>query len=349
MPNLLIEESPQVYKPTLAAWIGLNEAIFLQQLHYIITNNESVGKFVDGRKWYRDKPRDFMVKYFPFWDEGTVKRTITNLKTDALILARSDLNEDPQNRSLWYTVHYEAIERLTGPVERILDKSEKRKEARKARKQKPIENDSYTKVQNVLLNDDPTNCTFDPGTICTDAQVQIVPTPKESLSKNPLPKEQLAANAAPPLAKSKKPKEGARASPEQQQLFLVLAGLCHISLRVATDKQIGQLDQATKALLKMPIDTPQFKVKFTEYWEGIDWRGKQGQPPTPAQIREVYGDYCHWLENGCQKVSRNGQHKPTKDHRTDIEKRDGRTYSPEEWNDLLEGRDPMVRPGSLPP
>lgn len=187
--NLLTDESPQVYHPTLATWVGLNEAIFLAQLHYILTKNESVGKFTDGRKWYRDKPHDFVVKYFPFWDEGIVKRVLDNLRADGLLMARSDLNKDPKDRSLWYTIHYEAVERLTGPVERITAKSEKRKEARKARKPKEDNQTDYTKVQNVLLQNNPTKCTSDLGTKCTDEKVQIVPTPKESFSKTPLPKE----------------------------------------------------------------------------------------------------------------------------------------------------------------
>lgn len=180
MSNLLTDESPQVYHPTLATWVGLNEAIFLAQLNYILTKNDKVGKFADGRKWYRDKPHDFVVKYFPFWDEGIVKRIIDNLRADGLIIARSDLNKDARDRSLWYTVHHEAIDRLTGPVERLTQKATKRKEARKVRTEK-------AKVQNVLMNES-TKCTeaevqIVPITL-PETKVQIVPTPKESLPKD---------------------------------------------------------------------------------------------------------------------------------------------------------------------
>lgn len=324
MTNLLTEESPQVYHPTLATWIGINEAMFLAQLNFILTKNESVGKFADGRKWYRDKPRDFVVKYFPFWDEGIVKRVIDNLRADEILLARSDLNKDPKDRSLWYTISYEAIERLAGPLERITNKSQKRKQARAARKSKEDNNSEYTKVQNVLLNDSKpeltetepeaievqnvptedisTNCTFDPGTNCTLPSVQNVLTPKDSLSKTPLPKEFAPKKIA---------------SPEQNKLFLILAGLCRIELKVATDKQIGQLDQAAKALVKTVKDSDQFKEKFGIYWLTVDWRGKQDQPPTPAQVREVYGDYCHWLEHGQQNGAKQNGHQRTYKTRQD--------------------------------
>lgn len=87
-------------------------------------------------------------------------------------------------------------------------------------------------------------------------------------------------------------------SPEQNKLFLTLANLCHINLRVTTKGQINQLDQTAETLIQVVKDIDQFKDKFAVYWLTVDWRGKQGQSPTPAQVREVYGDYSYWLENG---------------------------------------------------
>lgn len=183
MTDLLTDESPQVYHPTLATWVGLNEAIFLAQLNFILTRNDTVGKFADGRKWYRDKPHDFVVKYFPFWDEGTVKRTIANLKADALILARSDLNKDPKDRSLWYTINYPALERLAGPVERITRISEMRKEARKARISKRDNYPDDTEVQSVP-DGKSAKCTDENQQSVLLTSVQNVPTPKDSLPKD---------------------------------------------------------------------------------------------------------------------------------------------------------------------
>lgn len=181
MSNLLTDESPQVYHPTMAAWIGLNEAIFLAQLNFILTKNDTVGKFADGKKWYRDQPRAFMVKYFPFWDESIVKRTIANLRNDGLLLVRADLNTDKRDkRSLWYSINYDLLERLEGPVDRINQKSEKRKEARQARPKKEqipeVQIVPEQEVQNVPVDDKSTNSTFE--------QVQNVPTPKDSLPKD---------------------------------------------------------------------------------------------------------------------------------------------------------------------
>lgn len=92
-------------------------------------------------------------------------------------------------------------------------------------------------------------------------------------------------------------KESKILSPKQH-VFLALAELCRIDLKVSTEKQQGQLGQASTVLCRSIADVDLFKIKFDVYWAKIDWRGKQGQAPTPAQVREVYGDYCHWLKNG---------------------------------------------------
>jgi DNA-binding Lrp family transcriptional regulator len=133
-------------------------------------------------------------------------------------------------------------------------------------------------MQNLHLNRDSLETPKETTTKESLTPVQIVPTPKES---------------RPP--KALKTKEY---SPQQKQLFLALAGMCHIDLSVATPKQRGQLDHASKALSKAITDLDQFKARFPVYWLAMDWRGQKGQSPDPPQIQEAYGDYCHWLKNG---------------------------------------------------
>lgn len=115
----------QEFTTTLAEWIGLNEAIFIQRLH---------GLLVESPKglWVRRTLDDCLID-FPFWDDGIIKRTIQNLRQDNLIVARYDLNESKQNRSAWYTISYEALSMLTGPVDRLKVKALKRRQARSLR------------------------------------------------------------------------------------------------------------------------------------------------------------------------------------------------------------------------
>lgn len=115
----------QEFTTTLAEWIGLNEAIFIQRLH---------GLLVESPKglWVRRTLDDCLID-FPFWDDGIIKRTIQNLRQDNLIVVRYDLNESKQNRSAWYTISYEALSMLTGPVDRLKVKALKRRQARSLR------------------------------------------------------------------------------------------------------------------------------------------------------------------------------------------------------------------------
>jgi hypothetical protein len=302
MSNLLIDQSGIPVGPELAIFVGLNEAIFLQQLHFILTNNDSVGQFVDGKKWYRDKPIDFAEKYFPYWDESVVKRTIANLRKDGLILARADLNKIKKDRSLWYTINYPAIEKLNEPVPRLVKKSEKRKMARQSR----IDSD-YTKVQNVLLvegeeksppinpngtevqsvlnEDKSTLCTLDQSTNCTLLKVQNVPTPKDSLLKTPLPKDcEEKSPSHPP------PKEIKKKFSPKQELMLSIAELCQYEIKVIGSKQWKLIKIAAEKLQK--VDATLIEIDgFGGWWYANDWRGLKNQPPSPPNIQEKWGEF----------------------------------------------------------
>ena len=111
-----------------ARWLGWNEAGILQQLHY--HTQEGHGQFVDGVHWIRMSETEWMDE-IPL-DEKAIQRAIKNLIGDGLI--RSAVFS---GRCKWYSVCYDAVEVLDGPVERITQKSEKRKAARAAHKDIP--------------------------------------------------------------------------------------------------------------------------------------------------------------------------------------------------------------------
>lgn len=79
-------------------------------------------------------------------------------------------------------------------------------------------------------------------------------------------------------------------------VFETVAAVCGIDWTVCTEPQRQQLNQTVttlrRAAEKHAVDEPGTldRIRHTErYWQRIDWRGKQGQPPTPAQLREVWG------------------------------------------------------------
>ncbi|SUC09913.1 Uncharacterised protein [Pasteurella canis] len=109
MSKLLINEQPLQVIPSLATLIGLNEAIFVQQLHYFL--NISKHKYED-RTWIYNTI-DEWCEVFPFWSKKTIQRTIKKLEEIGLVLSTNKLNKMKMDKTKWYSIAYEKIEELT--------------------------------------------------------------------------------------------------------------------------------------------------------------------------------------------------------------------------------------------
>ena len=110
--SLLISESPLTVQPNLAVLIGLNEAIFLQQLQYWISREAG---FCDqyGRRWIYNTVKQWNVQ-FPFWSESTIKRIIKSLEDQKVML--STVIGNSYNKTKAYTVNYALIEELSEKI-----------------------------------------------------------------------------------------------------------------------------------------------------------------------------------------------------------------------------------------
>lgn len=109
MSKLLIDDYPLQVLPNLAIAIGLNEAIFIQQLHYWI--NGVSGKSRDGQRWIYNTYNDWQDN-FPFWSNATIRRTIKNLEDGGYILSTSKYNAMKIDRTKWYTINYDKINEI---------------------------------------------------------------------------------------------------------------------------------------------------------------------------------------------------------------------------------------------
>lgn len=104
----------RVFVPELAKTLGLNPAIVLCQMHYLLQNS-TLGKIQeDGRRWiyntYKDWQKDLC--WLAPWEIG---KHIRNLEAKGLLDADDGkMNDTPYHRRKWYTLNYEAIARLTG-------------------------------------------------------------------------------------------------------------------------------------------------------------------------------------------------------------------------------------------
>lgn len=103
--SLLFKFRPLVINPILAQRLGLNEAIVLQQVSYWLNETDS-GVEYDGRRWIYNTYEQW-IEQFPFWSQDTVKRAITSLRKQGVLIVEK-LSSDRLNHTNYYTINYEA-------------------------------------------------------------------------------------------------------------------------------------------------------------------------------------------------------------------------------------------------
>ena len=132
MNKLLINEYPILVLPALAVEIGLNEAIFLQQLHYWLTPkpkykphyHEWEGEIlpwifnVYGEKEDDPSKETGWRENFPFWSNSTIRRIVKSLKEKNLIFVTEKFNKFKSQRKLWYTINYPELEKIEKMIEK---------------------------------------------------------------------------------------------------------------------------------------------------------------------------------------------------------------------------------------
>lgn len=112
--SLIIAEPPLQVLPSLAIRIGLEEAIFLQQLYFYL-NNPHNGRLIKGKRWIYKTLNDWF-KIFPFWSERTIRRLIGNL--EGMHIIESCQPEGGLSRRKYYRINEGMLNRLiTGRLE----------------------------------------------------------------------------------------------------------------------------------------------------------------------------------------------------------------------------------------
>ncbi|RLC84864.1 MAG: hypothetical protein DRJ03_13155 [Chloroflexi bacterium] len=111
--KLLIDDRPIMVLPRLAAQIGLNAAIVIQQIHYWLITYQNAGKldhYRDGQWWVYNTKAEW-TENFPWWSESTVWRALTELRNLGLVKT-AKYNRRGYDRTLWYSIDYEALQKL---------------------------------------------------------------------------------------------------------------------------------------------------------------------------------------------------------------------------------------------
>ncbi len=110
--HLLINEPPLQVSPTLAAQVGLNEAIVLQQVHYWLVNPKCQGVIDDdGNKWIYNSYEEWQEDNFPFWSVPTIQRVFLSLESKGVLLSAQFWAQKRDMRK-FYRINYERLDSL---------------------------------------------------------------------------------------------------------------------------------------------------------------------------------------------------------------------------------------------
>jgi hypothetical protein len=104
-------DDPLVFSKSLAVELGLNEAIILHQLNYWLQRSKNI---VNGRRWAYNTLEEW-AEQFPFLSPKTVQRTLSSLRAKGIIDVDNSLNKTAFDRTNWYTINYEAVNKVPMP------------------------------------------------------------------------------------------------------------------------------------------------------------------------------------------------------------------------------------------
>ena len=311
--KLLINEYPLQLLPSLAKAIGLNEAIFLQQVQYWLNNarkGKDTRKFEDNRWWVYNN-YDEWKENFPWWSYSTIRRIVNNLEDKKLIISHQR-NARSWDHTKWYTIDYDELELLlqnppicsdwidaSSPDEQILIKQRLHTET-------TTETTLVEKQKNVFQHNSPDDDSQEEPMV--DQEEPMVDTAEQpdpitenigETSYNDVPGSttELKNSLSVPCGdceishKNNTKANGKKAKKETIPIGIfapfvsALANVMGLSLNLNR----GKLDKWTEDLIKAGYTREQILELYSPggAWYTHDWRGQKGQRPGIGQIRET--------------------------------------------------------------
>lgn len=115
MTNLLIDERPILFLPSLAKTLGSCErAIVLQQIHWLLRLPNS-GVWEDDLHWVYGSYEEWCRDYFTMWSPHTLAKHIRNLE-DTGVLISAQLRAKEHDRTKYYRINYETLHSILPDV-----------------------------------------------------------------------------------------------------------------------------------------------------------------------------------------------------------------------------------------
>lgn len=117
--RLLYDERPLVLIPELARLLkgepgfsGIDEALVLQQVHYWVILNQRAGRNEQGGYyWTYNTFAQWAEQFADLWSISTLKRIFARLEKRGFLIS-GRFNKSNIDRTKWYRVNYEAVNRL---------------------------------------------------------------------------------------------------------------------------------------------------------------------------------------------------------------------------------------------
>lgn len=101
----LLDESPLLVFPSLACSLGLNESIFVQQLHFWLKQSKHEH---DGERWVYNTYAQWQEQ-FPFWTERIIRSLVVSLESLGIIISTDQYNRVKVDRTKWYRIDYKVL------------------------------------------------------------------------------------------------------------------------------------------------------------------------------------------------------------------------------------------------
>lgn len=97
-------DRPLMFSPALATAVGLEGAVFLQQLHYWTSQPGAHER--DGFRWVYNTI-DQWLEQFPFWSRSALHRVISGLESKGVIVSTAAYNAKGSDRTKWYRINHD--------------------------------------------------------------------------------------------------------------------------------------------------------------------------------------------------------------------------------------------------
>jgi hypothetical protein len=118
MPTrLLINERPLTVLPSLVKLVGMERAVILQQVHWLIQLRHN-GIIYDGDKWVWGTHEQWCEDYFSFWKAATLRKHMAGLETDGFLCS---MQIGGFNRKKHYRIDYDFLEKALQEMEAAIE------------------------------------------------------------------------------------------------------------------------------------------------------------------------------------------------------------------------------------